>query len=66
MIGLIHETGLVEESLISHGGSKPRRRIHALHTVLPDDAQCATAMRYRVHDERGTKHLLGSFTGTTK
>ena len=57
MTGLIHETGLVEESLISHCGSKPRRWIHALHTVLPDDTQRATTMRDRIHDERRTKHL---------
>ena len=60
MTGLVHETCLIEESLISHGRSKPRGWIHALHAILPEHTQCATTMRDRVHDERRTKHLLGS------
>lgn len=49
--GLIHETGLVEESLVPHRRSKPCRWIDALHAVLPDNTQHTTAMGDRVHDE---------------
>ena len=59
MTGLVHETALVEESLIPDGGSKPRRRVNALHAVLPKDTQRTATMRDRVHDERWTKHLSG-------
>ena len=54
----IHETVLVEESVISDGGSKPSRREYALRSIFPEDTQRFRAVRYRADNERRTEHIV--------
>ena len=57
MTGLIHQTALVKESLVSHSGSKPRWRINAFHPILPDNTQRTATVGNWAHNESWTQHL---------